>query len=124
LVTLLTVLVIFIAQVLVGLARAKHGIKAPTTTGNLDFERVFRAHQNTLEQSMMFLPALWLAGTYSNPQIASYLGYAWVIGRLWYVFGYRAAAQKRNMGFAINFLSLVALFVMASWGLIKTFIAA
>jgi glutathione S-transferase len=94
LVTLLTVLVIFIAQVLVGLARAKHGIKAPTTTGNLDFERVFRAHQNTLEQSMMFLPALWLAGTYSN------------------------------MGFAINFLSLVALFVMASWGLIKTFIAA
>jgi glutathione S-transferase len=34
----------------VGGARSKYGVKMPMTTGNLDFERVFRVHYNTLEQ--------------------------------------------------------------------------
>jgi glutathione S-transferase len=118
LITALTVLVIFMAMGLVGRARAKHDIKAPATIGHPDFERAFRAHQNTLEQAVMFLPALWLASMYSNEQYAAYFGYAWLIGRLWYVFAYIAEAGKRGMGFLICFLSFFGLLVMSFWGII------
>ena len=44
----------------VGSLRARHGVKAPATAGHEEFERMFRVHQNTLEQLVVFLPALWL----------------------------------------------------------------
>jgi glutathione S-transferase len=124
LVTLLNVLVIFIAMFLVGRARTKYGIKAPAIIGNVDFERVFRAHQNTLEQTIMFLPVLWLAGTYSDPKIAGYLGYAWIVGRLWFIFAYRAAAQKRGAAFGIGMLAWALLFVMAAKGIAQSMFTA
>ena len=39
LVTLLTVLLLFGTALMVGVARGRHGVKAPATTGNADFER-------------------------------------------------------------------------------------
>ena len=119
LITALTVVVISIAMYFVGRARGKYQIHAPAITGHPDFERAFRAHQNTLEQTIMFLPLLWLATIYSNEQYASYLGYAWLIGRLWYVFGYIADAKKRGMGFMVGALALIALLVMSFWGIIS-----
>lgn len=120
LITLLNLLLIFIAMFMVGRARSKHGIKAPAIIGNEDFERVFRAHQNTLEQTAMFLPALWLAAHYGNAQHAAWLGYAWVLGRLWYQFAYGSDARKRGAGFMISFLAFVLLFLMAAKGVIVT----
>lgn len=119
LITALTVVVISIAMFFVGRARGKYQIHAPAITGHPDFERAFRAHQNTLEQTIMFLPLLWLATIYSNEQYAAYLGYAWLIGRLWYVFGYIADAKKRGMGFMVGALALIALLVMSFWGIIS-----
>ncbi len=119
LITALTVVVITIAMYFVGRARGKYQIHAPAITGHPDFERAFRAHQNTLEQTVMFLPLLWLATIYSNEQYAAYLGYAWLIGRLWYVFGYIADAKKRGMGFMVGALALIALLVMSFWGIIS-----
>jgi len=103
----------------VGQARGKYKIHAPAITGHPDFERAFRAHQNTLEQTVMFLPLLWLATIYSNEQYAAYLGYAWLVGRLWYVFGYIADAKKRSMGFMISALAQIILMVMSFWGIIS-----
>ncbi|MEJ0071715.1 MAG: MAPEG family protein [Pseudomonadota bacterium] len=40
--------------------RARHRIMAPSTTGHPEFERAFRIQQNTLEQLIVFLPAVWL----------------------------------------------------------------
>ena len=71
LITALNVLLIAFAMYLVGRARGRFQIQAPATTGNVDFERVFRAHQNTLEQTVMFLPVLWLATLYYNEQYAA-----------------------------------------------------
>ena len=34
----------------VGQMRGKHGVKAPATSGNAEFERMFRVQQNTMEQ--------------------------------------------------------------------------
>ena len=119
LITALTVIVISIAMYFVGRARGKYQIHAPATTGHPDFDRAFRAHQNTLEQTVMFLPLLWLATMYCNEQYAAYLGYAWLIGRLWFVFGYIAEAGKRSMGFSISILATLILLVMSLWGIIS-----
>lgn len=118
LITALTVIIIFIAMGLVGRARGKYQIKAPAITGHPDFERAFRAHQNTLEQSVMFLPVLWLATIYgSSERLAAVLGFIWLAGRLWYVFGYVQDAQKRSMGFLISFLAFIALLAMSLWSI-------
>ncbi len=119
LITALTIVVISIAMYFVGRARGKYQIHAPAITGHPDFERAFRAHQNTLEQTIMFLPLLWLATMYSNEQYAAYLGYAWLVGRLWYVFGYIADAKKRSMGFMISAIAQIILLVMSFWGIIS-----
>ncbi|MGH8106546.1 MAG: MAPEG family protein [Arenimonas sp.] len=119
LITALTVVVISVAMFFVGRARGKFQIHAPAITGHPDFERAFRAHQNTLEQTVMFLPLLWLATVYSNEQYAAYLGYAWLVGRLWYVFGYIADAKKRSMGFLVSALAQIILLVMSFWGIIS-----
>lgn len=118
LITSLTILLIILAMYFVGRARGIHGVKAPATTGHPDFERAFRAHQNTLEQAITFLPALWLASIYSQPLYAAILGYVWVLGRIAYLFGYLQDAKKRSLGFLVSFIAFVALWGMGLWGIV------
>ena len=121
-ITVLTVIVIFIAMGLVGRARGKYQVHAPATSGPPEFERAFRAHQNTLEQSVMFLPVLWLATHYGNSNLAAVLGFIWVFSRLWYVLAYIKEASKRSMGFLISFLAFVGLLGMSLWGIGADFV--
>ena len=74
LVTLLAVLLYFYTGLLVAQARGKFGVKAPATTGNPDFERVFRVQMNTLEWMPIFLPVLWLFALYVNDWAAALFG--------------------------------------------------
>jgi len=124
LITALTALVLVFATFLVGRARGRTGIKPPATIGHPDFERAFRAHMNTLEQAVVFLPVLWLASIYSNESVASYLGYAWVVGRVWYIVGYIKEADKRSMGFLLSILCFFGLLGMSLWGIGKALMAA
>ena len=100
----------------VGKARAKHGVKAPSTTGDPEFERCFRVQQNTLENLIVFVPAIWLFGLYINPIGAAGIGIIFIIGRLMYSAGYRAAAEKRGPGFGVSFLANAALVIGALIG--------
>ena len=59
-VTILAILQFYWFGIEVGNMRAKHQCKAPAITGAPEFERMFRVQQNTMEQLLMFLPALWL----------------------------------------------------------------
>lgn len=118
LITALVVLLNILAMYFVGRARGKYQIKAPAISGHPDFERVFRAHQNTLEQTLLFLPVLWLATLYANETTAMGLGYAWLAGRLWYLFGYMKDAGKRSMGFLVGSLAAVGLLGMALVGIV------
>lgn len=125
LITLLTVFVIAIAMGLVGRARGKCQIKAPATTGHPDFERAFRAHQNTLEQSVMFLPVLWLATIYSSqPELVIVLGYVWVASRLWFVLAYIREASKRAMPFLIGSLASALLLVLSLKAVVMQMLSA
>jgi glutathione S-transferase len=116
LITLLTVVLMIVTAMLVGKARGTHGVKAPATTGHPDFERAFRVQANTLEAAMMFLPALWIAGSYGSSKIAAALGAVWLLGRVLYITGYLKAAEKRGMGFIIAFIALVGLLGFGAWG--------
>ena len=115
LITLLTVVLHFVAVGMVGRARGRAGIAAPAVTGNVAFERVFRAHQNTIEATVMFLPTLWVATMVCNPRYVAWLGFAWLAGRLWYLLAYAAPDGNRSPGFMIGALSNIALLGWALW---------
>ncbi|MCP4300707.1 MAG: MAPEG family protein, partial [Gammaproteobacteria bacterium] len=51
----------------VGSMRVKHGVKAPATSGHAEFERMFRVQQNTMEQLVVFIPALWMFAYFVKP---------------------------------------------------------
>src|SRR3954454_14017329 len=102
LVTCLAVLFYFFTSIQVSKARSAFGIKVPATSGNADFERVFRVQMNTLEWMPIFLPSLWLFAIYISDPIAAALGAVWIAGRVLYMTGYSQAAAKRGRGFAIQ----------------------
>ena len=111
LVTCLAILVYFYSSILVSRARGKFGVKLPAISGNPDFERVFRAQMNTLEWLPIFLPSLWLFAIYISDGIGALLGAVWVVGRILYILGYAQAVAKRGLGFAIQAVATIALWV-------------
>ncbi|MEO8671583.1 MAG: MAPEG family protein [Tahibacter sp.] len=119
----LTVLLLILTTFLVGRARGKYGIHAPATTGNLDFERIFRVQMNTLEAVVLFLPILWLGTVYSDPRIAGGLGLVWVVARYWYVFAYADSAKKRGPAFILSIVASFGLFAISLWGLMRAIVA-
>jgi glutathione S-transferase len=109
LVTIFSLLLLLFVTINVGRARVKYGVKPPEVSGNPDFERVLRVQQNTLEQIILFLPALWIFADFVSPIAASILGAIWIISRILYAWGYYQAAEKRGPGFAISTLATMVL---------------
>lgn len=123
---LVTALALLLYQALslnVGRARLKYGVKPPATTGNPDFERYLRVQQNTLEQLIVFLPALWLFSLLINPLWGAGLGLVWILGRILFAWGYYQAAEKRGPGFGVSFLASAALILGALIGSIQALVA-
>ncbi len=106
----------------VGTNRAKYEVAAPATSGNPEWERMFRVQQNTLEQLMVFLPALWIFSTFVNPTIGAAIGVVFLIGRLVYSAGYVQAPESRTAGFVMGFLANVALVLGGIGGAINSLI--
>lgn len=116
-VVILLALIEYVAfGMLVGRARGKYGVPAPAVTGHEVFERYFRVHQNTLEILVVFVPAMWLFGTYVDPTWAALLGLVYVVGRILYLRGYVADPAKREVGFGLSVLPVVVLLLGALWG--------
>ena len=108
-VTLLALIEYIVIFVLVGRARARYGIRAPATTGHEIFERYFRVQQNTLEQLVIFLPALWIFGWSLSYAAAAALGLVFIAGRGVYLRGYVAAPERRSLGFLLTSLANLTL---------------
>jgi uncharacterized MAPEG superfamily protein len=113
LVMILALLEFFVFGLAVGRARVKFGVPAPATTGNLDFERVYRVQMNTLEQLAMLIPSMLVYAHYVNARWAAGLGAVFIIGRIVYFIGYSADAKKRGIGFMISSLPVMILLVGA-----------
>ena len=97
--------------ILVGRARGKYGVDAPATSGDPIFERYYRVHMNTLEQLIVFLPAIFLYSRLGNPAIAAGLGLVYIVGRLVYLRSYIADPKSRGIGFGMTFLPTVFMVV-------------
>jgi glutathione S-transferase len=117
-VTLLAVAFYFFLGTRVAAARRRFHVKLPATTGNPDFERIFRVHTNTLEWMPSFLVPLWLCAIYLSDTAAAALGLVWIVGRALYFAGYSRAVEKRFPGFFIQAIACVLLFIGAIAGLV------
>jgi len=119
LVTLLTMLLLLATVWAVGRARDRYNIKAPAITGDPGFERAYRVQMNTLEQTVMFLPTLWLAANFGFSGWAGIAGLIWLVGRAWYAIAYLRDASKRGPGFMVAMLAWLALLIMAVIGVAR-----
>ena len=97
----------------VGSLRGKHSVKAPATTGHEEFERMNRVHQNTLEQLVLFLPALWIHALYANPMWGAALGLVFFIARFMYRAEYLNDPGSRSPGFTLSFVPSAVLLIWA-----------
>jgi uncharacterized MAPEG superfamily protein len=108
---LLALLEYIVMAALVGRARGKYGVAAPATTGHPGFERANRVHVNTLENLIIFVPAVWIFATYVSSFYAAILGGLFVVARALYAIGYLQAAEKRGVGAGITGIVNIVLVV-------------
>lgn len=118
-VTALALLQFLVFGFKVAKARGRYGIGAPAISGNDIFERYFRVQQNTLEQLIVFLPALYVFSHYYNPLIAAALGVVYLIGREIYAFTYVKDPKKRELGYLLTVLPVAILILGGLLGAIR-----
>ena len=108
-VTCLALIQSFVFAVQVGQQRVKHNVRAPDISGDPEFERAFRVHQNTLEQLIIVIPALWIFASYWKAEVAAVIGLIFVISRQVYRNAYLADPAKRSTGFGIGAAAMTVL---------------
>jgi hypothetical protein len=123
LVTLGTSVLLFMCAWHVGRMRVKHKVVPPATSGHVQFETAMRIQMNTLENTVMMLPVLWLAAMFFSPLWASLAGALWLAGRAWYAVAYAQEAKRRGGGFMVGMIGWAALMVMSTWGIVRAALA-
>ena len=73
-VTLIALLEYLFFAFKVGFSREKYNVIAPAVSGNPIWERLYRVQQNTLEQLIVFLPALWIFSYFVSPTTGAAIG--------------------------------------------------
>jgi glutathione S-transferase len=120
-ITLLVVLLMFGLTFNVGRARGKYQVKAPAISGNEFFERAYRVQMNTIENVLMFLPALWLYAIHIGDKGAGDSGVIWLIARVWYAISYQKNPAKRGLGFLVSILVIAGLWTGAAYGIFNQY---
>lgn len=119
LVTLATTLLLFGCAAYVGRCRIRFGVQAPATTGHPQFEIAYRIQMNTVENTLAFLPALWVFALALSGAWATALGGAWLAGRIWYALAYAHDPRTRSGGFLLSTLAFSALVLGGLWGVLR-----
>jgi len=101
----------------VGTTRTKYRINAPKTTGDETWERMFRVQQNTMEQLIVFIPAMIVFGIYLSETWALVPGVIFLVGRQLYSFEYVNNPGSRVPGMALSLLANAVLMLGALIGL-------
>lgn len=104
---------------LVGRARGQYGVKAPAVTGHEMFERAYRVQMNTLEQLVLFLPALYIAARYWPPAYVAACGAVFVVGRVLFQRAYMSAPERRGLGFLLTIAPTSVLLLVGLGGAIR-----
>ena len=118
LVTVVALLQFVFFGMLVGRARGQYGVKAPATTGNEMFARLYRVQMNTLELLVVFVPALYLAARYWPPAVIAGVGTIYVVGRVVYWRAYVKDPASRSFGFGLSAFPALGLLFATLAGLL------
>jgi len=121
--TVLAILISVGTSILVARTRARVGIQPPVMTGPPELERALRIQGNTLEQFVMFVPALWLAALYFQGWIPAALGLVWCVGRIIYARLY-LAGKNRIVGFSLTIYPTLMLVILAVIGIVQAWMAS
>lgn len=116
LITLATLALLFGCVFHVGRCRRRYKVRAPETSGPSEFNRAYRIQMNTLENTVIFLPALWLAAIYFSPRVAAVVGAVWLAARVWYALAYARDPNARGTPFTVAYIAWGALMILAAWG--------
>jgi glutathione S-transferase len=115
-VILLALVEYIVFQMAVGRARVRYEVEAPAVTGNEIFERYYRVQANTVEQLVLFVPAMVAFAYFVGDLWAAGVGIVWIIGRYVYFRGYVAAPEKRGTGMMLTAIPNMILVIGALIG--------
>jgi glutathione S-transferase len=107
----------------VGRARVRYNVPAPAMSGHPVFERYFRVQMNTLEQLVIFTPALFMFAYLLNAYLAALLGALFIVGRALYFYGYVQDPKKRHLGFMLSVIPNFILLGGAIYGALRAVLA-
>lgn len=103
----------------VGASRTKYGVNAPSTSGDENWERLYRVQQNTMEQLVVFIPSILAFSFYVSTLWALLPGVLFLVGRQLYSYEYLSNPASRAPGMAMTFL---ANGILLAGGLIGVFL--
>ena len=78
---------------------------------------------NTIENTLVFLPVLWVFAVNLSSLWATVFGGLWLLGRIWYALAYARDPKTRGGGFLLSLLCFGALGVGGAWGVVRGLIA-
>jgi glutathione S-transferase len=116
----LALVVFFVLAAGVGAARAKYNVPAPLSSGHPEFDKRYRVQMNTLEQLLLFVPGMLLAGPVLGDMATAAFGLVWSLGRIIYAVTYVRDPAKRSAGFMLTLLPSVVLLGAAVWGAVRS----
>lgn len=118
LIALLAVVQYLFFGAMVGRARGRYGVKAPTVTGHEGFERAYRVQMNTLELMVALLPSLFVAAKFWPATWVAGIGAVYLLGRFIYWRAYIGNPASRSLGFLLSMLPIIVLVLMALAGVV------
>jgi uncharacterized membrane protein YecN with MAPEG domain len=98
-------------------------VPAPAISGNPEFERYLRVQYNTIEQLVIFLPALFAFAHFVSAVGAAAIGAVFIVGRALYARGYVRDPARRGPGFGLTLLANIALLLGATLGALHALVA-
>ncbi len=93
----------------VGMARGKYHVDAPACEGDETWSRLFRIHQNTLEQLVVMIPAVYAFAYYVSSMWVLAIGGVFLIGRFLYSAEYLKDPKTRVPGMVLTMLANMTL---------------
>ena len=108
-VSMLALLQYLYFSILVGRARGRTGVAAPAVSGNDEFECYYRAHLNTAEQLVIFVPALFASAFFIGDSYGAVLGLLFIAGRALYFRNYVREPGSRGPGMLLTAVANLAL---------------
>lgn len=127
LITLIMVLAavqVLVLGMLVGRARLTYKVEAPATTGPPEWERLNRAHLNSLEQLVVFTPLFLAYCVNTHLTSGIVLGIVYLVARTLYAIGYVRDPARRAPGAFLTLVVQVWLAAGAVIGLVVKMVRA